>query len=75
MALWYDPFDFEDQLELDHPYDDDVETTIHAWRLLANFYCEKSGELGSDLFEHLSKINCEKELRDQMTRIGKTPIS
>ena len=70
MSLWYDPFDSDDQLEHDHPYDDDIETTIHAWRLLANSYSEKIGELY--LYELLSKINCEKELRDEITRIGKT---
>ena len=65
--------DFPDDLsEIDHPYDDDIEFFIHAWRLLASSYSGKVGEL--HLYGQLSKINCETVLNDQIRRIGKTQI-
>ena len=54
------------------PNDDDIETTMLAWYRLANTYSEQAEEFSNDLYEQLSKIKCDKELRNQIIRIGKT---
>ena len=54
------------------PNDDDIETTILAWYRLANTYSEQAEEFANDLYEQLSKIKCDKVLRNQIIRIGKT---
>ena len=54
------------------PNDDDIETTMLAWYRLANTYSEQAEEFANDLYEQLSKIKCEKVLRNQIIRIGKT---
>ena len=54
------------------PNDDDIETTILAWYRLANTYSEQAEEFSNDLYEQLSKIKCDKVLRNQIIRIGKT---
>ena len=54
------------------PNDDDIETTMLAWYRLANTYSEQAEEFSNDLYEQLSKIKCEKVLRNQIIRIGKT---
>ena len=72
MALWYDEFDwiYEHDFEQAHPYDDDIETTIHAWRLLAKSHSKKIHELY--LCGPLSEINCGEVLNRQFARISKT---
>ena len=65
-----DELSYQEQFELDHPYDDDIEKTISEWGMLTLTYNRKVGRLY--LYGQLSEINCEKELKDQMTRIGKT---
>ena len=54
------------------PNDDDIETTMLAWYRLANTYSEQAEEFYNDLYEQLSKIKCDKVLRNQIIRIGKT---
>ena len=54
------------------PNDDDIETTMLAWYRLANTYSEQAEEFANDLYEQLSKIKCDKVLRNQIIRIGKT---
>ena len=49
----------------------DIETPIHAWKILAKSYSEKAGEFSSDLYKQLSKIKCKNVLKDQMIRLGK----
>ena len=61
-----------DSFESCHPYEDEIETTIHAWRILADSYSEKAAELSSDLYKHLTKIKCENVLSNQIKRIGET---
>ena len=61
-----------DAFEEAHPYDDDIETTMLAWYRLANTYSEQAEEFSNDLYEQLSKIKCDKVLRNQIIRIGKT---
>ena len=50
----------------------DIETTIHAWRILAKSYNEKVGQFSSDLYQQLANIKCKKVLSDQMITLGKT---
>ena len=50
----------------------DIETPIHAWKILAKSYSEKAGEFSGDLYKQLSKIKCKNVLKDQMIRLGKT---
>lgn len=50
----------------------DIETSIHAWRILAKSYSEEAGELSGDLYKQLSKIKCKSVLKDQMIRLGET---
>ena len=73
MDLWYFLSDetYEDLLEHHHPYDANIETTIHAWKRLANSYCEKAEELASGLYEQLLEIECKTIQRDQFIRLGK----
>ena len=74
MDLWYYLGDeaYADLLEHHHPYDANIETTIHAWKRLANSYCEKAEELASGLYEQLLEIKCKKVLKNQFIRLGKT---
>ena len=74
MDLWYYLGDeaFADLLQHHYPYDANIETTIHAWKRLANTYCEKAEELASGLYEQLLEIKCKKVLKNQFIRLGKT---
>ena len=55
-----------------HLDNDIIETTLHAWRISANSYNEKAKRMSNDLYKQLSKIKCEKVLKNQMIRLGKT---
>ena len=61
-----------DPFEEDHPYDDDIETTVLAWYRLAKSYSEKALEFSKDLYQQLAIIKCKRKLTNQITRIGKT---
>ena len=69
MDEFNDDDEFDD-FENNHPYDDDIEDTIDAWKSLAKKFDEKVGKLY--LHDPLSKINCEYALTDQFDRISKT---
>ena len=55
-----------------HPTSDDFETTLHVWRISLKSYSLSAKELSSDLYKQLSQIKCEKILKNQMIRLGKT---
>ena len=69
-------FDYDDEYDWtdDHPYDDDIEDTILAWKRLADSYSEEALQLSKDLYHKLANIKCKKVLEDQMIRLGKTQI-
>ena len=66
----FDDFDELYDFENDHPYEDDIEDTIDAWKSVAKTFDRKVGKLY--LHDPLSKINCEYALTDQFNRIGMT---
>ena len=66
--MWFD-YDNESDWTDDHPYDDDIEDTILAWKRLADSYSEEALILSTDLYHKLANIKCKKVLEDQMIRL------